>query len=489
MIARPTVGHSKLPEDVLLEIFDAYRQLFHTYPWYDWDECRHCYENIWNSRNGWFKLTHVCRSWRRLVHSSPSRLDVHLLYTPCKSSKDTMLRHLPPLPILFDYNELSCLEEELNPELAAIMHHTSCVRGITLPVLETPWKTQILMALCRPFPKLESLDISPEYGYELILPPTILSGSAPCLRRLTLQLVVSSCLSPLLSFTTGLVELSLTLIIDCIVLAEPSFLANLQRMSRLRRLELGVHSRCACCNCQPPAVTGSAVPLSKLTHFIFTGHGPYLEAFIVGLAAPSLQHFKAVLDSAFFRPHIFPIPHLYRFICDTGCQFTAVRLSFGRSLRLEFHMGTDSELVNDHQPFTITLPWYVPLDLEQMSQELSGPFSTVEGFIITQDDPSDHKGQALYVPKIQWRGCLYHLPQVKTIWVPATMAISLVRSFQLDGLQPVLDLLPALERVEVSPVEVSSVEVGKDELESAFEPLISARQRAGRPIKVIMNWS
>lgn len=84
----------KFSEDVLLGIFDAYRQLY---------ESNHRYEKIWNSRGGWFKLTHVCRSWRRLVRFSPSRLHVHLLFTLHRSSSVTMLKNLPPLPILVDY--------------------------------------------------------------------------------------------------------------------------------------------------------------------------------------------------------------------------------------------------------------------------------------------------------------------------------------------------------------------------------------------------
>ena len=69
---------NNLPEDALLEIFDAYRQDMELLP---------RYEIIWNSNDGWFKLTHVCRRWRRLVHLSPTRLHVHLLFTLHRSSR------------------------------------------------------------------------------------------------------------------------------------------------------------------------------------------------------------------------------------------------------------------------------------------------------------------------------------------------------------------------------------------------------------------
>ncbi|KAH8982794.1 hypothetical protein EDB92DRAFT_1819714 [Lactarius akahatsu] len=49
LTSRVTSDNDKLPEDVLLEIFDAYRQLHEHQP---------DYEKVWNSRDGWFKLVH-----------------------------------------------------------------------------------------------------------------------------------------------------------------------------------------------------------------------------------------------------------------------------------------------------------------------------------------------------------------------------------------------------------------------------------------------
>src|SRR6266702_5594766 len=103
----------RLPENVLLEIFDAYRQDMQLQPGY---------ENAWNSRNGWFKLAHVCGSWRRVVLLSPSRLHLHLLFTPRRSSRASMLSRLPPFPILIDYCTASFTEREENLALTAIRH-------------------------------------------------------------------------------------------------------------------------------------------------------------------------------------------------------------------------------------------------------------------------------------------------------------------------------------------------------------------------------
>jgi hypothetical protein len=69
--------NNNIPVEILLEIFDAYRQLYKLQPYY---------EKEWNSRDGWFKLAHVCLLWRCLVFSSSSHLHVHLLFTPSWSS-------------------------------------------------------------------------------------------------------------------------------------------------------------------------------------------------------------------------------------------------------------------------------------------------------------------------------------------------------------------------------------------------------------------
>ncbi|KAH9066305.1 hypothetical protein EDB87DRAFT_1679050 [Lactarius vividus] len=465
----------ELPENVLLDIFDAYRRDI---------ELRPAYEDVWNSRDGWFKLAHVCRSWRQVVLSSPSRLHLHLLFTPHRSST-IMLSSLPPLPILIDYCVASWTEKEERFALAAIKH-CGRVRGIAL---RRPYKdmAKLLRALSRPFPRLESLEICPpnksysrshDHDHELILPTTFLSGSAPCLRQLTLREVVPRCLSPLLSSATGLAELTLTLRVAYTALPDASLIANLQRMSHLRRLELSLdywpNARYPDPP-EPPASTGDAVPLLELTHVIFTGHILYLQPLVVGLAAPSLQHLDATLCG---QSHGFPILHLCKFICDTECQFTAVRLTLRHS-KLMFCAGTGSQSVDD-QPFKITIPKRVPL--EQLGQELSRPLSTVKELVITwETEPWITEGcnQA-----DQWSGFCYHVPQVKTVRIPAKVALDVAHSFLPDDREPVLDFLPALERVEVFSM------AGMDHLykpiRDAFEPLIIARQRVGRSIR--LSW-
>ena len=67
---------------------------------------------------------------------------------------------------------------------------------------------------------------------------------------------------------------------------------------------------------------------------------------------------------------------------------------------------------------------------------------------------------------------------MKKVRVPAKVALDIAHSFQQDGREHFLDLLPALKRVEVLPT------VGMDDLYDAFEPLIAATVRT--PHKVIV---
>ncbi|KAF8270920.1 hypothetical protein EI94DRAFT_1797525 [Lactarius quietus] len=216
--------------------------------------------------------------------------------------------------------------------------------------------------------------------------------------------------------------------------------------------------------------------MSNLTHLIFSGHRSYLQALVVGLTAPSLQHLYAELsgDSC----SVFPIPHLCKLICDSECQFTAVRLILSPPT-LKFHAGTVSRSI-DESPFKIIILWQ-PVSLKQMGQELSGPLSTAEELIIalgerwfSEPDNSNLMGQ--------WRGLFYHVPQVKMIQVPAKLALNVARSLQQDP--AATDLLPALQRVEV----LSEASPCRD-ISDAFGPLIEARQRAGCPIKLCYNAS
>jgi hypothetical protein len=452
-----TIYNHKLPEDVLLEIFEAYRQLYELEP---------NYETLWNSRDGWFKLAHVCVHWRRVLLSSSSRLNVHLLFTPRRPSQDPLLRYLPRLPILVDYSTAfwATIHEE-NLALA-VMGHRSRVRGITLGSCPE----RFLWALSRPYPKLESLHICPRNIIGSALPAI----SLPSLRRLTLRGVALTRTSPLLASATGLVELALNLSVGYGTLPEGSLLANLQRMSCLRRLELKLSYifQGIAIFPSPSPSAGDAVPLSQLTDITFMGHCSYLQMLVVGLAAPSLQR----LDVEIYRAAtIFSIPHLCRFICDTENQFIVLSLNL-----FQEKLQVSADTIDHAQSFKITFP-RPSVPLEEIGNMLSGPFSTVEELVV-----ECHLCQGVRFGRdhhIQWGGFFNYVGQVKTVQLPFETAHEVTHSFQQGSL---LDFLPSLEQVNVGfkhlPPRKGRYAKEFKTIRDAFKPLIAARQQAGRPI-------
>ena len=473
---------NKLPDDVLLEVFDAYRLDLQRQP---------RYEYVWNSRDGWFKLAHVCLRWRLVVLSSSSRLHLHLLFTPWRPSKVHMLRRLPQFPVIVDYTASPWTEREENLAVAAIgtgsrVHRLALRRSYAN-------MAKLLRALDRPFPELESLEIFPIHGrnpyslspLQLTLPPKFISTSAPRLTRLALRDVHPECLAPLLSSATGLIDLNLDIWYSAT--PETSLLTDLKRMSCLHRLELRLtyRNRDVSLDSGPPppvgALAGDIVSLSKLTHLIFGGHASHLEALVAGLAAPSLQHLEAGLIGQFST---FPIPHLCRFISEAECRFIAVRLDFS-SQELKLSAETSSNLVRD-QPFKLVIPGHSQaVSLEEMGNRLSQPLSTVEELVVVLLVPWPTP------PFSQWHRFFSHIQQVKVVRVPSFLARRIARSLQ-DGQVPSLDLLPALEQIEVDMVMVPSfLSNGSDDdsyatINDAFMPFIDARRRAGRPIR--LSW-
>jgi hypothetical protein len=322
----------------------------------------------------------------------------------------------------------------------------------------------------------------------LVLPAALLSGSTLSLRRLTLQEVEPESLSPLLSSATDLEELALTFRVPYLILPEASFIANLQRLSYLRRLELKVYYRSwdprsapnVSHNSEVLACAVHAVPLSSLTDFVFKGHGSYLQGLVISFTAPSLQR----LDVEYYRETAdFPLPQLCKFICDSECQFKVVRLCL-LSLGIELIAETLSE--SDHAPpFKISIPWpsILPTIWEQLGQMLSWPLSTVEELSIEWELPF---GSLTEANSVQWRGLFNHIPKVKTVQVYSQLALSVAHSFQLYG-QPILDLLTHLEQVKVyfPPFVFGSMRTDQyASICDAFKPLMVARRQVGRPIKL-----
>ncbi|KAF8257412.1 hypothetical protein EI94DRAFT_1314261 [Lactarius quietus] len=182
-----------LNDDILFSIFNCYRL----------DD-----ENAWNVRLGWCKISHVCRRWRHIVHSTAFHLGMHILCTNDTPTVDT-LDHLPSLPLFIDYRgTATTISQQDELAIRHALLYWDRVRHIDLH-LPPSILHKILMLMDESFSMLEylSVSLSTKEDTSLVLPRTFL---APNLRHLTLHGIDLPERLRLLSSTISLVRLDLT---------------------------------------------------------------------------------------------------------------------------------------------------------------------------------------------------------------------------------------------------------------------------------------
>ncbi|KAF8504882.1 hypothetical protein F5888DRAFT_800517 [Russula emetica] len=316
---------NRLPDEVLLEIFDSYRQSIDQY------------DHQWRKKYAWFNLAHVCRMWRAVVFASSSRLDLNIIVGPKKPGciKTILSGHLP---ILIDYLRLyhwwrfyrlyepGDISGSALWRMRAALRHRDRVREISFGGWGVTFG-KFIRATNYHFPALESLVLRFPYGHEPDIPPTFLRGpdqSDLPLRRLTLYGASLASVSGLLLSATALTDLTLTVSTNAAVFdsSQGSFLlACLQGMQCLRSLDLTTpyDSRDSWSQHSTPK---DIVPLLKLTHFHYSGTTIFLNNLMSGLSAPSLQ------DANFALCLRFPLLYISRVIDDVREEFRSVNVTF-----------------------------------------------------------------------------------------------------------------------------------------------------------------
>ncbi|KAH9169680.1 hypothetical protein EDB89DRAFT_2231149 [Lactarius sanguifluus] len=454
-----------IPVEILLNIFNSYRQqLYETLSRRDYYA-----ERIWSGRRGWFKLAHVCQTWRRVLFASSSCLHVQLVFTPRRPPRLDIMEHLPPLSIFVDYSDAvgTWSTQGFNHAVEAFPDRVRAIafRGPQMYI------ENILSTMSRLFCALELLDFCPFNGSTLRLPTDVSWGSAPSLQYLGVQSANLPALIPILVSTTGLVDLFLGTLSGWGQSQTLDFLSRLQQMSCLRRLELATGSNPS----EGPVVPIRAVTLPRLTSLVLRGLVAHVEGIVAGLVAPSLRHLYIVFypspETSLSRP---PIPHLSRFVRDIEMRVRAFQVGFDRPSYL-IHSQSMCPL-----GFTATAN---VASVTQMVGALSDKVVTVDELILTclrvPSDPQD------FGDPISWRGFFQLFPNAKVV----RLQQGLVCEFAKFLLQDNLDLLPALEEIDLMwffHVAALNDTEAASKLK-AFEPFLAARQRTGRPVR--LSWS
>jgi hypothetical protein len=384
--------------------------------------------------------------------------------------KTIMSRHFPPLPIDINYNcEYKNVEAKDMGRILAALKRPDRIRGILFT-----GKTAELQKLFRaskcPFPALKSLKLCVTYKRELKIPAGFLKGSDLQLRSLKLHHIYLPSISRFLSSAPALTDLSLRLDTVGTISVMSYLLSHFQGMPCLRHLDLEIDRHIE--DLGKPTMPKENFPLSKLTSFRYHGHSAYLNAFMAGFAAPSLQK----VDIRLFDRTLPPILDLSRLIEDTGKHYHVVQVVLDKDF-LRFLSLPLSKFVADYHSRCFKLrtkPF--PESIMQMSSAFSAKLATAEElfvFYLEVDDVSED---------IPWRRFLLQFPRVKTLRLDTCnlqVASLIASALNQDHGEPDLALLPALEEIELcldSYMEHKPV----PELE-AFQPFVSARQQAGFP--------
>jgi hypothetical protein len=200
-----------LDDDSLLNIFYLYQPFLLGE---DGDEAGRLIGGMegWDRGRWWYKLSHVCQRWRRVILGSASYLGVSLVCTNGTPVAD-MLAHSPPLPIVIDYltldNDISAEDEER--AIFALKHYNR-VRRVRLILPVTTSVQKLIVALDDEYPILEYVIVGLPFEDRSSIfqfPETL---QAPNLRHLYLEGFTLPTGCRLLTTAVGLVTLHLIMV-------------------------------------------------------------------------------------------------------------------------------------------------------------------------------------------------------------------------------------------------------------------------------------
>ena len=285
-----------LPDEVLLEIFDNYKQ------------------PSWLDKRGseaWQSLVHVCRRWRNLIFESPRRLDLQLVCTPETRLKDT-LDIWPAFPLIVrgtvDFDRSSSPSNTDN--VIAALGHVNRVRQVDLYLGHWQFDS-VLAPMHVSFPELTDLWLFALYDDALAIPDSFLGGSAPRLRSFTLTSIPFPGLPKLLLSATQLVELHLYRIPRSGYISPIAMATLLSVSPSLETVSLRFRSP----QSHLDGESQSLLPKKRfvfpaLNHFRFKGVTEYLEEIVTRIETPQI----AEIDIYFFNETGFDCPRLAQFI-------------------------------------------------------------------------------------------------------------------------------------------------------------------------------
>jgi len=420
-----------LPDEVLLEIFDF------------------CVCGI-DDDEEWETLAHVCRRWRCIVFASPRRLGLQLVCTAGTRVRE-MLDIWPPFPI--DLRAVDLLGDNMDNVIAALEHNDRICQFDVYEVSSDELE-RLVTAMQDPFPILTDLDFQSSDEVAPVLPSSLMSGSAPRLRSLTLQNIAFPTLPKLLMSATGLVRLHLGGIPSTGYIPPEAMADCLSSLTGLEQLQIEFRSlqpRPEEASRRLPPLTCTILPL--LTSLSFKGVGEYLEVLFAWIEVPLLEDVRIY----FFNPVIFDFSRISLFL---GRKETVKTLD---QARIFFDLDRDVVKVTlSSRNWTIgdtslllsiicrDSVWQLGFLAQDRRSSLPSPpfshfgcFNTREGGHRYSPHWADNVGTA------RWRAFLQHFAAVEDLYLSEGVALCVAPALQQlagEG-EGVTEVLPALKNL------------------------------------------
>jgi hypothetical protein len=406
------------------------------------------------------------------VFTSPLRLDLHLICTsstPVREKLDVW----PPFPIKI----WSAYAEHLGDNVIAALEHPDRICEIWLFKICSSLG-RLITVMQEPFPALEHLAIGDETGETApTLSNTVLGGSAPRLRSLTLYHVPFPTLPQLLLSCNDLSRLSLRNIPHSGYISPMGMVRGISTLTRLTHLNIGFESPASHPDLRtrrPPPLTRAVLP--ALTKFKFCGLSEYLDDLVAQLDAPLLED----VDITLFNQLIFDIRHLPQFIGRTprfiSCKeaemvfydghvmislLPLMRTFLSSRLKLEIRCGG--------------VDWQVS-SMAQLCGQFSFLLSRIEQLNIQgYTDLLESSTLQIDMDSTQWLELLDPFTAAQALKIPCVFRSCITSALSAE---PVSEVLPALTDLYLERYQTSGSE------QQDIEPFIAARQRSGHPISV-----
>jgi hypothetical protein len=495
----PTVinyGHkatvNNLPDNVLLEIFSFYL--------YDTDPDRDSYFRDTRKWQTWRILAHICQRWRRIIFSSPRRLNLHVICTPGTPVRKNLAFWPVVLPIILDYYPKPfCGSGSLDPDdednIIFVLEHARRVRRIEILEVSTgALIEQVFTVMQRSFPVLTDLDLrwtTVDFSTPFpIIPRRFLGGSAPRLQYLRFQLFSFPEFPTFLWSAHNLTTLKLKDIYHIGHISPEAMVRGLPGLTGLGYLSISF------CDETPPSDQWRSHPappmraiLPALFHFHYRGCSKYLEDLLAQIDTPRLKHVSIKyltqpaqvhqLSQLINRTENLKIDQFRRAMVTFCFDYIRFELDFSRGERRKAQLSLK---FLGFEQLHVQVPRLV-----QVLGQLVAVFSKVDhlivsGFYITSRE----------MDLTEWLPFFRLFPAVEALnlcqGVAAYIASALEDTADIENSEMATDVFPALYlmwlEMNDGDDEDNDAE-DRDKPVGSMERFLSLRQRSGHPVTVV----